>query len=152
MDRTDQNRAHMAAAMDFVRQNVDPSDLIFVDYQTDLILGHYLCQQRPISLEAAPANFEQFSCGGHRVASTDYKTEWMFGADNFPKEWRRVVQAYNLKPGDTVWIFQTGWEVNLPEDLQRHFAEFHDLRFESFGKNIKIFKLTVGQPMPTIAP
>jgi hypothetical protein len=58
------------------------------------------------------------------------------------------VPAYNLKPGDTVWIFQTGWEVGLPEDLQRHFAEFHDLRFESFGKNIKIFKMTVGQPMP----
>ncbi len=148
MNRADQSRAHMAAAMEFVRQNIYPSDLIFVDYQTDLILGHYLCQQRPISLEAAPANFEQFSCRGRRVVSTDYKTEWMFGADNFPKDWQRVVQAHNLKPGDTVWIFQTGWEVCLPEDLQRHFAEFHNLRFESFGKNIKIFKMTVGQPMP----
>jgi hypothetical protein len=148
MDRTDQSTANMAAAMEFIKQNVDPSDPIFIDYQTDLILGHYLCQQRPISFDAAPANFEQFSCGGHRVVSTDYKSEWMFWSDNFPNAWQRFVQSYNLKPGTTVWIFQAGWGINLPEDLQKHSAEFHDLRFESFGNNIKIFKMTVGQPVP----
>jgi hypothetical protein len=62
------------------------------------------------------------------------------------------VRAYNLKSGDTVWIVQTGWGVDLPADLQKHFAEFHDLHFESFGKNIKIFKMTVGQPMPLLSP
>ena len=72
----------------------------------------------------------------------------MFWAGNFPKEWQRFVQSYNLKPGDTVWILQAGWGVDLPADLQKHFPEFRALRFESFGKNIKIFKLTVGQPMP----
>ena len=152
MERADQSRKNMAAAMEFVKEKVDPSELIFTDYQTDLILGHYLCQQRPISLNLTPADFEQFSCGGHQVVSTDYKSEWMFWADNFPNAWQRVVNAYSLKPGASVWIFQTGWGVDLPEDLQRHFAEFHDLRFESFGNNIKIFKMTVGQPMPAATP
>ncbi len=151
MERTDQSRANMVAAIDFVRNHVDPSNLIFVDYQTDLILGHYLCQQRPISLDPAPADFEQFSCGGYRVVSTDYKTEWQFWANNFPKHWLRLVHAYKLKPGDTVWIFQSGWGVALPEDLRKHYAEFHGLHFESFGDNIKIFKLNVGQPMPEAA-
>ncbi|MFZ0539183.1 MAG: glycosyltransferase family 39 protein, partial [Candidatus Sulfotelmatobacter sp.] len=63
MDRADQSRTHMTAAIDFIKQNVKPNELIFTDYQTDLILGHYLCQQEPISFEAAPATFEQFSCG-----------------------------------------------------------------------------------------
>jgi hypothetical protein len=152
MERADQSRKNMAAAMEFVKEKVDPSELIFTDYQTDLILGHYLCQQRPIFLNLTPADFEQFSCGGHQVVSTDYKSEWMFWADNFPNAWQRVVNAYSLKPGASVWIFQTGWGVDLPEDLQRHFAEFHDLRFESFGNNIKIFKMTVGQPMPAATP
>jgi len=147
MNRADQNATNMAAAMEFVRQNINPSDLIFTDYQTDLILGHYLCQQRPISFDPAPTDFEQFSCAGHRVASTDYKSEWMFWADNFPNAWQRLEQSYSLKPGTTVWIFQAGWGIGLPEDLQKHFAEFHDLRFQSFGNNIKIFKMTVGQPM-----
>jgi hypothetical protein len=148
MDRADQSRAHMAAAMDFVHQNIPPSDLIFTDYQTDLILGHYLCQKRPIALDPAPPAFEQFSCAGYRVVSAGYKTEWQFWANNFPENWQRLVHTYKLKPGDTVWIVQAGWGVALPEDLRRHFAEFHNLHFDSFGENIKIFKLTVGQPMP----
>ena len=152
MERSDQSRAHMSDAIDFVRENSKPSDLIFTDYQSDLILGHYLCQQRPISLELTPADFEQFSCGGHQVVATDYKSEWMFSSENFPKAWHRLVETYNLKPGDTVWIFQAGWGVDLPEDLQRHFAEFHGLRFEWFGNNIKIFRMMVGQPMPAVAP
>jgi hypothetical protein len=152
MERVDQSRTNMAAAMEFVRQSVSPADLIFTDYQSDLILGHYLCQQRPISFDAAPARFEQFSCSGHRVASTNYKMEWRFSSDSFPGAWQRIVQAYSLKPGDTVWVFQAGWGVDLPEELRRNLAEFRDLRFESFGKNIDIFKMTVGQPMPAAAP
>jgi len=150
MSRADQSRKNMAAAMDFVANNIAPTDLIFVDYQTDLILGHYLCRQRPISFETSPARFEQFSCGGRHIISADYKSEWMFWADNFPNDWRQFVQTYNLKPGQTVWIFQTGWGIDLPADLQRHFAEFSDLHFESFGRNIKIFQMTVGQPMPAV--
>jgi hypothetical protein len=150
MDRVDQSRTHMRAAIDFIKQNVKPNELIFTDYQTDLILGHYLCQQQPISFEAAPATFEQFSCGGYGVVSQDYKG-WQFWASNFPQEWQRLVHDYKLSPGETVWVVQAGWGVALPQDLQRHFAEFHDLHFESFGKNILIFKLTVGQPMPSVA-
>ena len=151
MNRPDQSRQHMAEALDFVRENVKPSDLIFTDYQSDLMVGHYLCRQRPISAEFTPANFEQFSCNGYHIVATDYKTDWMFWAGNFPQAWQRFVQTYNLKPGDTVWILQAGWGVDLPADLQRHYAEFPDLRFEAFGKNIKIFKMTVGQPMPANA-
>lgn len=148
MIRADQSRKHMSDAIQFVRANAKPSDFIFTDYQSDLIVGHYLCEQHPLSAEFTPANFEQFSCDGHRIVSTDYKSEWMFWADNFPPAWRRFLQSYNLKPGDTVWIFQAGWGVDLPADLQRHYAEFRDLPFQSFGENIKIFKMTVGQPMP----
>jgi 4-amino-4-deoxy-L-arabinose transferase-like glycosyltransferase len=152
MNRADQSRTNMAEAMQFVRKNVDSSNLVFTDYQSDLILGHYLCRQRPIAFDPAPANYEQFSCEGYRVASTDYKTAWMLWGDNFPKEWQRVVQSYSLKPGDTVWIVQMGWGIYLPEDLRKQFAQFHDLHFDSFGNNIKLFKMTVGQPVPPAAP
>jgi hypothetical protein len=151
MERADQDRARMEAAIDFVQQNVGPSDLIFTDYQTDLILGHYLCRQHPIFFNAAPPNFEEFPCAEHRVISADYK-EWMFSADNFTEEWPQFMLAYRLNPGDTVWIVQAGWGVDLPEDLRNHVAEFRDLPFESFGKNIKIFKMIVGKQTPTVAP
>jgi len=153
MDRADQSRTHMADAMEFVRKNIDPADLIVTDYQTDLILGHYLCQQRPISFEPAPANFEQFSCDGHRIVSTNYKTAWIFLANDFPREWQRVVQAYSLKPGETVWIVQAGWGVDVLEKLTTDSAKPHDSPyFKSFGDNIRMFKMTVGQPMPAATP
>jgi len=152
MERSDQSRANMASAIEFVNKDINPSDLIFTDYQSDLILGHYLCRQRPISLETAPDSYEQFSCGGHRVVSANYKIAWMFSSETFPEDWRRIVHDYGLKPGDTVWVFQAGWGIDLPEDLRRNFAEFRDLHFELFGKNIYVFKMTVGQPMPASGP
>jgi hypothetical protein len=148
MERVDQSRKQMAAALAFLQQNVASSAPIFVDYQTDLVLGHYLCQQRPVPLQIRPTGFEEFFCSRRHVASTGYPT-WTFSSEKFPSDWERAVQALGLKPGDTVWVFQTGWGIDLPEQLQKNFAEFRDLHYESFGKNIKIFKLTVGQPMPS---
>lgn len=143
MDRADQNRRNMVAAMEFIRQS-DASGLIFTDYESDLILGHYLCQQQPITLETSIPDFEIFSCSGHRVVSASYKTA-TFTSNNFWNEWNRLVETYRLKPGRTVWVFQAGWDADLPEELGK---QFHNLNFESFGRNIKIFKMTVGQPMP----
>jgi hypothetical protein len=166
MERADQSRMHMTAAMEFLQQNVaeqnndaqnsDASSLIFTDYQSDLILGHYLCRQQIISFEASIQDFEAFSCGP-RVVSASYKGATHFTAENFVPLWTHMVETYRLKPGDTVWVFQAGWEADLPEDLRSedlrsHVAEFRDLRFESFGNNIKIFKMPVGQPVPAAAP
>jgi uncharacterized membrane protein len=147
MDRADQSPARIAAAIAFIQKNIDPSAIIFTDYQSDLILGHYLCQQQPVSFDPAPTNFEQFSCAGHRIISTQER-EWMFSSDNFIQEWQHFERSYNLNPATTVWIIQAGWGVALPQDLRSHFPEFHDLHSDSFGNNIKIFKLTAGQPMP----
>jgi uncharacterized membrane protein len=152
MNRSDQSRTHMAAAMEFVRHNVPPSAPIFVDYQSSLILGNYLCQQQPISLDTSVAGFESFSCGGTRVIGTNYKGTWGFSSENFMSDWQWLVQTYSLRPGEKVWIIQTGWGIDLPNDLRKHFAEFRELHEVSFGNNIKMFELTVGQPTPAIQP
>jgi hypothetical protein len=86
------------------------------------------------------------------VVSASYKTATLFTVNNFVAQWNRLVDTYRLKPGDTVWIFQAGWDADLPEDLRKNLAEFHDLPFDSFGNNIKIFRLTLGQPMSAPAP
>jgi hypothetical protein len=155
MDRADQSQAQMAAAMKFLQQNLpqdnNASALIFTDYQSDLILGHYLCRQQPMSFEPSSSDFEAFSCG-RRVVSSSYKAATHFTANTFVGLWNQLTETYRLKPGDTVWIFQAGWDADLPEDLKKNFAEFHNLRLESFGNNIKIFRMTVGQSMPSPTP
>jgi hypothetical protein len=142
ISRTNQQQSHMRDAVAFIGHNVAPSELIFSDYQSDLTLGHYLCSEKPIVFEPAPPTFERFSCNGHTIISGDYKW-WQFRADDFPRDWQRFVQIYGLKPNDTVWIAQAGWGITLPEDLEKRYPQFQNLNFESFGDNIKFFKLTV---------
>ena len=151
MQRADQDRTHMNAAIDFLRQNTAGGNLIFTDYESDLILGHYLCRQRPITFETSIPEFEVFSCDGVRVISASYKAATLFDANSFLSSWNRLVETYHLKAGDSVWVFQAGWKADLSENLQSHYAVFDKLGVESFGSNIKVFKLTVGQPMPAIA-
>jgi hypothetical protein len=150
MSRADQSRANMVRAMEFVRENVGASSLIFTDYESDLVLGHYLCRQEPISFETSNAEFEALNCG-ERVVSAGYKAGTLFTPENFVSLRDRLIERYRLQPGETVWVFQAGWDADLPEELRSHFAEFRGLQFESFGENIKIFKMTIGEPMPRSA-
>lgn len=147
IERVDQSRAHMSDAIKFVRQSVGPGNVIFTDYESDLILGHYLCDQRPILFETSNPDFEAFTCG-RRVISAGYRAGTLFTAGNFVGLWDSLITNYGLRAGETVWVFQAGWSVNLPEELRNNFSELRDLRIESFGNNIRIFKLTVGQSMP----
>src|SRR5579862_814030 len=147
MTRADQATAEMAAAMDFVKKNVAPQAMMFTDYESDLILGHYLCAQKPISFEISNSEFEAFSCG-RKVISGGFRAGTNFTPENFSALWNRMVEKFRLQPGETVWVFQAGWDAGLPEQLRDKSAAFHDLQFTSFGKNIKIFETTVGQRTP----
>ena len=140
--RVDQSAANMAAAMKFVEKNVDPESVIFTDYESDLVLGHYLCSQKPISFEISTSEFEAFSCG-RKVISGGFRAGTNFTPENFAALWERMIEKFRLRRGDTVWVFQAGWDAELPEQLRSNVSEFRDLQFNSFGKNIKIFKLTV---------
>jgi hypothetical protein len=148
--RAEQARSHIDGAIAFLRQNATSHSLIFTDYESELILGHFLCQQKPITFETSSPDFEAFSCQGVRVVSASYKTATLFDTDNFLSSWKRLMDAYRFKTGDTIWIFQAGWRVNLLQELKNRYEDFHNLRFAQFGRNIVIFTLRVGQPMPEV--
>jgi hypothetical protein len=150
MLRRDQSSQQMNQAMNVVRREVSPSVPLFVDYQSSLLLNHYLCPQRAMSFDSSITSLEVFYCGGHPVISTDPHT-WRFDAQTFLGKWDELARTYSLKPGDRVWVIQEGWDIKLAADLQNQFRQFRNLHPESFGKNITMFKLTVGQPMPETA-
>ena len=142
--REDQSRMQMIRATEFTRSQIPPSDLIFVDYQTRLLLGYYLCPQQPVPFSAPIGSFEEFQCGGHRVVATGPDL-YIFTAEDFLPRWNELPASFPLEPGQQVWVLQAGWEVDLLHQLQSKFAELPKLDSRSFGKNITIFKLTVGQ-------
>ena len=145
MTRANQSRQQMNSAMAFLRGNVAPGRLIFTDFESSLILGHYLCHQKPVSVQASSPQFETFSCGGYRVVSANRRTATYFFPEIFFNLWKAFLETYAVKAGDPVWIFQAGWGVDLPERLRSQSPAFHDLPFQTFGNNIKVFKLTAGK-------
>ncbi len=147
MRREDQRRSNMFQAMDAIHQKVPPGDVIFVDFQTSFLLRFYLCPE--ISFTGLPpAAFRDFPCGGHRVISLGPETN-VLTANLFPRRWDEMVRTYGLKPGQTIWIFQAGWDIGLARDLQQRVPEFRDLKAESFGRNISLFTLSVQQESTT---
>ena len=145
--REDQSRMQMTRATEFIRSQIPQSDLIFVDYQTRLLLGYYLCPQQPVPFTAPIGSLEQFQCGNHRAAAAGPDL-YIFTADNFLPRWNQLMRTLSLTPGRHVWVIQAGWDVNLPNELQRSLPEFKIGDTQWFGKNISITLLPVGDPSP----
>jgi hypothetical protein len=146
MLRRDQSLQQMNQAMNAIRSKVPQSVPLFVDYQTSLLLSHYLCPQRPMAFDNSITNLQAFDCAGYHVISADPHT-WRFDAQTFESKWNELVRTYNLKPGDKVWVIQEGWDIKLAAELRNQFSELRSLRSESFGGNITMFELTVNQAM-----
>jgi hypothetical protein len=142
--REDQRRSNMTQAMDAIRQNVPSDDVIFVDFQTSFLLRFYLCPE--VGPSDSPADeFRTYVCGGHRVISTNSETN-VLTANLFLRRWSEMADAYGLKTGQRVWIFQAGWDIDLARELQERVPEYHDLKTQSFGRNITLFRW---EPKPT---
>jgi hypothetical protein len=150
MLREDQRRTNMTQAMDAIRQEVQPGDMLFVDFQTSFLLRFYFCPEVDDG-EFSPSGLRAFSCGGKRVIATSSDTN-VLTTDTFPRRWSEMVRAYDLKPGQTVWIFQAGWDIGLASGLQKKVPEFHDLEYESFGRDISLFKLSTQDHVGTAVP
>jgi hypothetical protein len=144
--RADQKKFHMEQAMAFVHDHIPPNDLLLADNQTSLLLGHYLCQQRPFFINEWSEGLKSLRCGGYRIAATDGRV-FTFTADNFLPSWEQVIRAYDLKRDDSVWVLQGGWlwEDSLARELQTRYPEFQNLKIYSFGRNLTIFQLRVGE-------
>jgi Dolichyl-phosphate-mannose-protein mannosyltransferase len=151
MLRNDQSTANLANAMASIGREVSPSDRIFVDFQTYFLIRSYLCPEIATSFDASVPGFRSFSCGKYEVISTEPDTN-IFAAASFLLRWNQMVSAYHLQPGQAVWVFEAGWDIGLDRELKQGFREFRDLEVQSFGRNLRLFRLTVGQPMPATQP
>lgn len=138
-----QRSSHMQAALAFIHQ-IPQADPIFADVQTNLLLGHYLCSQRPIVSDRSIPGFVSYDCGGHRVIAS--ATRYIFTARSFYNQWQEMINKYHLQQGSRVWIAQMGWYTYVEFELE-NFPQFH-ITPHDFGPQIQIFNLTVGQSMP----
>ena len=144
-----QRSANMQAAMAFIHE-LPPGEPIFADVQTNLLLGHYLCDQHAVVSDRSTPGFVSYECGGHRVIAST--TKYIFTAKSFYDQWQEMASKYHLKPGSKIWVAQMGWYTYVAFELA-NFPQFH-LVPHYFGPQIQIFDLTVGQTMsdPNLLP
>jgi hypothetical protein len=151
MRRSDQSTANMANAMASIGREVSPADRIFVDFQTYFLIRSYLCPEIATSYDASVPGFRSFPCGKYEVISTEPDTN-IFAAGSFLLRWKQMVRAYHLPPGQAVWVFEAGWDIGWDRELKQGLAEFHNLEVQSFGRNLRLFRLAVGQAIPATGP
>jgi 4-amino-4-deoxy-L-arabinose transferase-like glycosyltransferase len=145
--RGDQSADHMHDAIAFLRREVKPQQAIVVDYQTSLLLGHYLCNQQPMMFNTSVAGFEEFRCNGLRVISTGPQLQ-IFTSPSFldPKLWLQLAGKFGITPGQTVWVVQAGWDIELAQQLQERAIDP-----KSFGNNINVLEFTAPATLGALA-
>jgi uncharacterized membrane protein len=138
--RADQNKGQMLKAVTFIENRIPGSDPIFVDYETGILLGHYLCAQQPISYDNSLPGFLVFHCGGHRIISTEHDL-WFFTPQNFANEWGILMGAGQFQSGDSLWVAQAGFNVTIANDIWKEPWNFPARNKKMFGNNIVLFRL-----------
>jgi len=142
MSAENQRKENMVAAI-YALQNLPAGEPIFTDYQTGLLLGHYLCDQRPLEQDRKIAGFLSYQCAGRKVIVT---STFLFTPRALYEQWRAMTKAYDFHQGEKLCVTQIGRTTHLASELAS-FPEFH-ISPRYFGNSIQVFELTVGQTMP----
>jgi len=138
--------ALMASAMSYVEQSAPRGDYIMVDYQSSLPLAYYLCGPRAIfPIETFHQDYFDFACNGYSVVSLHV---WKLVPQNFRMQFQQMARSRGLKPGDRIWIYQTGWGDDLGPELAAHDAAFRCLVPRKFG-GVTVTPFVVG---PDLSP
>ena len=139
-----QRRVLMARAVNYIRQTIPQGALLFVDYHTSVMLGYYLGKDQIVRFdEPQPQkDFLEFPYGGYRVVST--KNVFIFeDVERFGAELKQMKEAYGVKPGELIWVVQSGWGVNIYAKLTWRFPELY-FPGVMFGGNLSVFQVPDG--------
>jgi hypothetical protein len=145
-----QRRALMIEAMNHLRQSVPRGDLILVDYQSSLPLAYYLCgPKRIMPIDTLTTGDFEFGCEGYSIVAL---RTWKLVHQTFPAQFEQMARSRGLKPGERVWVFQSGWAANLDTELPWFNLKYRCLTPVSFGENITLIPFVVGMDMAPALP
>jgi hypothetical protein len=142
----EQKRDHMKRAVEFLRTEVTPADVLFTDKPTSFQLLHYLCGDRAIP-EGSRDDFTSFQCDGIRIIATGLQGDSLT-PQMFPEKLHEMERDYPLKDGNAIWVVQAAWSRGLGEALRSESREFSGIEPRSFDYYIEVFRLsspTLGQ-------
>ena len=145
-----QSRTLMATAVGYMEQSVPHGDRILVDYQSSLPLTYYLCGPQVVfPIETFQGDYFEFNCNGHLVVSLP---TWKVIPQGFPLQFEKMARSHHLNSGDRVWVYQTGWGVDLGTEMAANDAAFRCLAPKRFGGGVTITLFLVGADFSPVSP
>jgi hypothetical protein len=142
--------ALMHSATDYMVAAIPRNEPILVDFQSSLPLAYYFCGPKEvIPVKTFEGNYFEFKCNGYSIVSLHI---WKLMAQAFPVQFENMARSHSLKPGDRVWIYQTGWGGDLAFELIGHKAGFGCLTPKRFGDKITVTPFIVGPDYSPQAP
>jgi hypothetical protein len=141
------DRHLMTDAVTYLRQSIQQRDVILADMESTVTLAYYYCGTQPgFFTNWSRVGLGQFNCDGHLIVPLQF---WYLTPAGLASPFEHMVRANDLKPGDRVWVFQSGWGGNLIAKLPDEQPRFRCLAPKTFGSNITVVPLIVG---PDLAP
>ncbi|HSB77047.1 MAG TPA: glycosyltransferase family 39 protein [Terriglobales bacterium] len=134
-----QRRRLMAEAVAFLRQSTPPRRVFLLDDQSTYLFRYYFCRDQAAAFSEVPGQFRDYFCGGYRVAGS---RQWMLTPAQLPLDLNRAARLYRLPPGQEVWIFQAGWNVNKEPELVSRLRDFGCPAPRRFGENLLACRLS----------
>jgi hypothetical protein len=142
--------AAMASTVNYMKQSIPQGEHILVDFQSALPMTYYFCGPKEIILlETFHKDYFEFSCNGYSIVSLHI---WKLIPQSFRLQFEKMARSHDLKPGDRVWVYQTGWGVNLGTELAGHDAAFRCLAPKSFGGGVTVTPFIVGPDFSPESP
>ncbi len=137
-----QSKALMASAVHYLDQSIQAGDYILSDYQSSPPFRFYFCGPKVFfPTEDFHGGYFDFTCKGKSVVTLPV---YKLIPQTFPKEFQKMARAHGLKPGERVWVYQTGWGLDLGTELAGHDAAFRCLAPSKFGERITVTPFVVG--------
>jgi hypothetical protein len=133
-----------------MKASIPRGDFILVDSQSSLPITYYYCGPREIvPIDMSFGGFYQFSCNGNTIVSLRI---WKLVTKNFRLQFEKMARSHGLKPGDRVWVYQTGWGPDLGTELAGQDAAFRCLTPRKFGGGVTVTPFIVGPEFMPEAP
>ena len=142
--------AVMASAVKYMNATIPKGDLILVDFQSSLPATYYLCGPKVmIPMETWGGEYHEFACDGYPVISLHI---WKVIAQSFSRQFQNMAQSHGLRPGERVWVFQSGWGADLGAELPGHDPKFRCLSPKNFGGSVTVIPFVVDQDLSPALP
>ena len=128
-------RLLMQEAVNSLRASVTAGSIIFADYESGLLLGHYVCGHGVVQVFPPYEPFVEGGCGDYTTI-TARPQEWKFYSSDFSEQLAEFAQAFKLAPGTKVWLFDAGWITDSTPALRIQLQQRGCPAPKTFGENI----------------